>query len=134
MKIIKLILKLGIWLTAIVFLVHVVLVGSLMFGPMMKSYFERKTFVSAEWKTHLDDRNPIKLQMVHNMLSRHQLIGMSIKDVDELLGKPPKSSYFRDYDYVYWLGPERNFAGIDSEWLGIKFHDGVVVEVKMLID
>jgi hypothetical protein len=35
---------------------------------------------------------------------------------------------------VYWLGPERGFISIDSEWLGIKFKDNVVIEVEILRD
>jgi hypothetical protein len=34
-----------------------------------------------------------------------------------ILGEPDKTEYFRDWDMVYWLGPERGFMSIDSEWL-----------------
>jgi hypothetical protein len=33
--------------------------------------------------------------------------------------RPPKTDYFSDYQIVYWLGPERGFISIDSEWLAI---------------
>jgi hypothetical protein len=34
-----------------------------------------------------------------------------------MVGEPDKTNYFSDWDMVYWLGPERGFMGIDSEWL-----------------
>ena len=37
-----------------------------------------------------------------------------------LLGEPPKTEYFKEFDLVYYLGPERGFTGIDSEWLVLK--------------
>jgi hypothetical protein len=37
-----------------------------------------------------------------------------------LLGEPPKTEYFKEFDLVYYLGPERGFMGIDSEWLVLK--------------
>lgn len=72
--------------------------------------------------------------MVDDLLSKHNLVGLSTKEVEVLLGKPPKTGYFKDYDYVYWLGPERSTFSIDSEWLGIKFQNGVVVKVDLLSD
>jgi len=37
-----------------------------------------------------------------------------------ILGEPPKTEYFKEFDLVYYLGPERGFMGIDSEWLVLK--------------
>ena len=46
-----------------------------------------------------------------------------------MLGEPPKTNYFSDWDVVYWLGPERGLAGIDSEWLIVRIgEDGRVAE------
>jgi len=59
---------------------------------------------------------------------------MSRTDIDQLLGRPPKTEYFSDYDYVYWLGPERGFIRIDSEWLCIKFKHDVVTDVQVRTD
>ena len=35
-------------------------------------------------------------------------------------GVPPPTDYFREYDYAYWLGPERGLFSIDSEWLVVR--------------
>ena len=58
--------------------------------------------------------------MVDALLSKHQFNGYSKKAVLELLGEPEQTNYFQDYDLVYWLGPERGFISIDSEWLVFK--------------
>jgi hypothetical protein len=47
---------------------------------------------------------------------------------------PPPSEYFREYDYVYWLGPERGFVSIDSEWLVVRCGGDVVVSAQVVTD
>ena len=103
----------------------------------------RTQFNSASWKNEeLANEStpirlsmpPIRLRMVDDLLERYTLKGMSKKQIDELLGIPKPTGYFRDYDYVYWLGPERGTFPIDSEWLVIKFRDNAVVEAKILTD
>ena len=42
---------------------------------------------------------------------------MTREQVTAIVGEPDKTNYFSDWDMVYWLGPERGFMGIDSEWL-----------------
>ena len=43
--------------------------------------------------------------------------GLSRDSVERLLGPRDSTDYFREWDLVYWLGPERGFLRIDSEWL-----------------
>jgi hypothetical protein len=104
-------------LVLMVFVVGVIVfflfVGTLIFGPSVKSFLNQTKFNSLEWKSHIEDGNPVKINMVDD---------------------PPISSYFKDYDFVFWLGPERSAFGIDSEWLGIKFQDGKAVQVDILRD
>jgi hypothetical protein len=61
--------------------------------------------------------------------------GKTRAEVEALLGPDSKSDYFREYDLVYWLGAERGYFGIDSEWLVIKFaSDGQVADVRLVTD
>ncbi len=94
-----------------------------------------KPFNSVRWKQLVkeDSSSPERLWMIDDLLSRHHLVGMSRAHIDELLSVPPSSGYFKDYDYVYWLGPERGW-GLDSEWLGLKFKDDCVAEARILRD
>jgi len=82
-------------------------------------------FDSEAWKASLarddDDDNPVRLQMVDSLLDQYHLQGMSREQIVALLGKPPETRYFKDSDFVYWLGPERGAFRIDSEWLTIRF-------------
>ena len=130
----KLILKIILWVVGIGIVGYVSIVGFLLLGPSLKSYSTRTSFESAQWKAHLEDGDPIKLNMVNDLLSRHQLIGMTIAEVDQLLGEPSKTEYFKDYDYVYWLGHERSAFSVDSEWLGIKFKNDRAIKADILRD
>ena len=94
-------------------------------------------FDSTIWKTSLtsDSLDPIRLRMVDDLLHRHRLRGMRREEVASLLGTPPKTDYFRNYDFVYWLGPERGYISVDSEWLAIKFgEDGRVIKALVVSD
>lgn len=113
---------------------YILLVSFLLFAPKLNSYANRSSFESSEWKAHLESKDPIKLRMVDDLLSKHNLVGLSTEEIEVLLGKPPKTEYFKGYDYVYWLGPERSTFSIDSEWLGIKFERGIVVKADLLRD
>jgi len=126
-------LKLCLWLIGISAAAYVLLVSFLIFGPSVKSYFQQTSFDSAKWKASLETGDTIKQRMISNLLSKHELVGMRAEQIDQLLGHPPKTSYFKDYDYIYWLGPEQGM-GVDSEWLGIKFKSGIVEKADLLRD
>jgi SmpA / OmlA family len=83
----------------------------------------RLPFDSLTWKESLtkESPEPVRLRMIDDLLRKHALVGMRRSEVISLLGTPPATGYFREYDFVYWLGPERGFFGIDSEWLAVKF-------------
>ena len=93
-------------------------------------------FDSAVWKNDelTQSSEYPRIKMIDDLIARYDLNGMPKEKIDELLGVPPLTEYFKGYDYVYWLGPERGFMGIDSEWLCIKFDNGKVSEAKVLSD
>ncbi len=52
-----------------------------------------------------------------------------------MLGEPPSTGYFSDWDLVYRLGMERGFISIDSEWLVTRLGpDGRVVQARIVTD
>lgn len=61
---------------------------------------------------------------------------MNKEEVFELLGEPTETAYFKEpNNIVYYLGPERGFMSIDSEWLVIWLDEqDRVVEYKILRD
>ena len=95
--------------------------------------WNRLPFDSTAWKASHTD--PIRLRMGDDLLRRHALTGMTRDEVVSLLGTPPETDYFRGYQFVYWLGPERSWMSIDSEWLAIRFgKDGRVNRAEILRD
>ncbi len=96
----------------------------------------RLAFDSGAWKASLSrPSNPIRLRMVDDLLRRYQLRGMRQDELISLLGQPPKTDYFRDYQLVYWLGPERGFISIDSEWLAVRVgSDQRITEARIVRD
>lgn len=118
--------RLGVWLLVLAVITIVV-------GGGLYSSLTRVRFDSSAWKSVPAD-DPGKLAMVDDLLARHQLVGMTRTEIDAMLGTPPTTPFFQDYDYVYWLGPERGFISIDSEWLGIAFDGDIVVKAKLLRD
>jgi hypothetical protein len=103
----------------------VAFVSWVLFGISIESAIYSKKFNSEEWKknaiTVQNSDWPPRLVMVDNLISSNKLDGLSKAEVIELLGVPGNHDYFNNYDLVYWLGPERSFIRIDSEWLAISF-------------
>jgi hypothetical protein len=104
----------------------------------IKEHLGRRSFDSVVWKSSLSENslaNPVRLRMVDSLLRRHRLVGMSRAEIAALLGTPHPTEYFRNYDLVYWLGPERGFISIDSEWLVIRFDSNDrVAEARIVRD
>ncbi|MFL6300656.1 MAG: hypothetical protein ACJ71N_08635 [Terriglobales bacterium] len=102
------------------------------FGVMsfytIKERIQRIPFDSVTWKANPDCGSDAKrIRMIDDLLAKRDLKGMSRVEVEGLLGESNTEGYFKDYDMVYCLGPERGFVAIDSEWLVIRLdHDKVV--------
>lgn len=81
------------------------------------------------------EEDPVRLRMVDDLLRRHPLRGMTRAQVVALLGEPRPTRYFREYDLVYWLGPERGWLSMDSEWLVVRLDSrGRVAEYRVVRD
>ena len=65
--------------------------------------------------------------MIDDFLDNHKLNSRTIDQVKSLLGEPEDTGYFKDYEMVYWLGPERGLFSIDSEWLVINLDSNNLV-------
>lgn len=97
----------------------------------------RDRFDSAIWKDTLAVYSKLAPRgcMVDDLLAHHKLVGLSRTEVIALLGEDPRSEYFSDYDFVYWLGPKHGGVSTDSEWLVMKFGaSDEVIEAKVATD
>jgi hypothetical protein len=92
-------------------------VGWFFFGDTIREHLRRRPFDAAAWQGEAHLTNDVRIRMVDDLLRRHRFGGMTREQVAAIVGQPDKTDYFRDWDMVYWLGPERGFISIDSEWL-----------------
>jgi hypothetical protein len=117
--------------------VYVLVVGSLFLGPAIENYWHRREFEPVAWrrKERGNAMWPARLAMVDDLLARHPLRGLSRDSVEQLLGPRDSTDYFQEWDLVYWLGPERGFLRIDSEWLVLNLGlDGRVTDYRIVRD
>lgn len=77
-----------------------------------------------------------RVYMIDDLLAKHKLVGKPKEEIIKLLGKPTETSRFEEMNQtVYYLGDERGFIPIDSEWLILQFNsDNQVVECKLYKD
>jgi hypothetical protein len=98
-------------------------------------YLPIRPFDAALWRQVNTADNPVRLNMVEWLVRSGRLDGLTRSQVLELLGQPDGGPYFREWDLVYWLGPERGLMGIDSEWLVLRIgSDGRVAEYRVVRD
>jgi hypothetical protein len=94
-------------------------------------------FEAATWRDTLQAYSELAPRgcMVDDLLNHHKLVGLDRSGVIALLGQPTRTEYFREYDLVYWLGPERGLWSIDSEWLVLKLDaSGRVIDARLVTD
>ena len=95
------------------------------------------SFDSSKWKSAPAEFSPksIRLRMVDDLLVTHPLVGLDRAAIAALLGEPDKTPYKAEYDMVYFLGPERGWISIDSEWLVIKLDSaGIATKAAIATD
>ena len=80
-------------------------------------YLPVRPFDSDRWKQVERADDQARLHMIAHLMWSRKLDGLNRSELVALLGAPSDASYFRDRDYVYWLGNERSLLSIDSEWL-----------------
>ncbi len=111
------------------------LVGEVIIRESDANLVDRSVFDSSAWvdKGLIDEG--VRLEMADSLIERSLLDGKMREEVIMLLGSPTKTGYFKEWDFVYWLGPERGFISIDSEWLVIRFGpDDKVTEYQLVRD
>lgn len=78
----------------------------------------------------------LRTRIADDLLNNYELAGKTEEEIIALLGKNDTDiGYFNaDNRYVYCLGAERGFIGIDNEWLIINFVDGRASEYNLITD
>lgn len=79
--------------------------------------------------------NAPRLRMADGLVQSKVLVGKPKAEVLAMLGAPSQTDKFKEYDLVYWLGAERGFITIDSEWMVLKCTEtGIVKEARIVRD
>jgi hypothetical protein len=99
-------------------------VGWFFFGDTVQGHLRCRPFDAAAWKGEKTLTNDVRIRMVDDLLRRHSFRGMTREHVTAIVGEPDKTEYFKEWDLVYWLGPERDWMSIDSEWLVFRLDGG----------
>lgn len=131
----------GTYLAGILF-AWVAFIGNIIFGPSVEYFFVQENFDAVIWRQEgvapSDGDWPPRLCMAEDLISSGHLTGLKKAAVFDLIGEPRAGNYRfgePDSSLVYYLGPERGFIRIDSEWLVVSFDDqGVVKKVRLARD
>jgi hypothetical protein len=95
--------------------------------------FDRAVWIEGE-KAPPSPEAP-RLEMGDGLVDSRALLGKTRQEVEAMLGSDTETDKFRNYDLVYWLGPQRGFMPIDSEWLVLKFDEkGEVSDARIVSD
>lgn len=105
-------------------------------NPEVEGY--RVPFDTARWRSRALDQDPgwpTRLRMADDLISSRALDGLRHEDVERLLGPGDETDKWRDWDLVYYLGPERSGMRLDAEWLVIRFdQSGRVASYRLIAD
>lgn len=114
----------------IVLFTILLIVAFICFGLLYNKY--NHAFTTSKW---MEDPSK-RVYIVDNLLSKYNLENMTENEILELLGPDSgEKAYFQEDDnFVYYLGNERSFFSIDSEWLIIDFKDGRVTNYEVRTD
>ena len=113
----------------------ILLIGNILLGSQIENYMNQEDFDASLWResheVSEDIMWPPKLKMVDSLIESKILDNLSRKEVVELLGLPDsdqRPNHKNKNEIYYYLGPERGFISIDSEWLSISFNENEKVE------
>ena len=121
---------------AALLVVGIMVLASLTFGPGPEARcVGHERFQLQAWRDTTQIYGPLRIRgcMVDDLLATHDFHGRTRAEVVGFLGEPPETEYFREYDLVYWLGPERGMMSIDSEWLVFRFDSAQRVREYRLV-
>lgn len=95
-------------------------------------YKEKHSFSTEKWINTPDER----ALFVNDLLTNHNLIGMSEDEILNLLGDNDNrmGTFVQDNRYVYCLGLEGQLFKIDNQWLILDFTNNLVSEYSIMTD
>ena len=98
-------------------------------------FFPGVPFEASRWRFDEQGHLSVRLAMGDRLVGSGALIGKTRSEVCAMLGEPMEHPEFADWDLVYWLGPERCWPVLGSEYLLVRLsRDGRVRECRIMSD
>lgn len=99
-------------------------------GFFLRGKIVHEKFNSDVWKTanlNLEENWSLRWDMMNDLRRRHKLVGMSKREIIDLLGKPETAT---NSEFIYYLGLSK--TGINTGSLTITFNDSdIVTNIKV---
>ena len=94
----------------------------------------KRSFSEELWKKKYNVAIPIRQNMMVDLLKKYDLNTMTMKEIEDLLGKPEANRVEDNVrTFHYYLGPRTTEMSIEPEELIIKFDkNGKVIEYKII--
>lgn len=86
------IFRIIIWTFGILIIGYLLFVSTIVFNPIVRDYLNRTEFDSEKWKNWEESESELTLRwdMVSDLTSDYELVGMTVQEVQNLLGPPCK--------------------------------------------
>lgn len=105
------------WLTTIV-VTPIIYIGLIYTWILLSTYYPERDFDKEAWANNREKR----YEYADDLVDNHKLIGLSKKDVIEMLGEPESEN---DSTIKYYIGySPRHIISIDPDYLEISFKGG----------
>jgi hypothetical protein len=130
----RLIALVGVFISGTWVLIVGCLIAAVVLLPSYDDYTHNIPFDQNKWQSQADNNDifwPARLCMAGDLVDSGRLDGLSREQVSALLGAPSDSPDGKTAarldvqagpnDICYYLGPERGYFRVDSEWLVILF-------------
>lgn len=97
-------------------------------SPDIANYFSRIEFDQEKWKDWQETETTacLRWDMTHDLIKKHELIGLSLNEIIDLLGEPDRK--FKN-EISYYLGMTRH--GIDTGSLILTIKNDKIIDYKM---
>lgn len=117
-----------VWATLLLGALYSMFIGVIIFMPEVDSYMNRTDFNAEKWNNWdiREQELSLRWNMVYDLTSKHDLIGMTASEVKDLLGEPDGQN---DATMRYYLGMSGH--GIDTGSLIFTLSDGKVTKYKV---
>ena len=118
------------------FITYTIISNDYCVNELAKSYqpFDAHKWIVADAKGAAGTQKEYRILAIDDLLSHKNFKGQTKAQIVALLGQPIQTDKYKNYDMVYWLGPDRSCMRIDSEWLVFTLENEQVKSYRVIAD